>query len=180
VWLASANARQACGLASHPLQMCCFIPTKRLRRSVSTGGLHGLPCPLLPLSCLLPILLAGVALSENKHAAPSHPLYVLLQYSPDLRDLVKSLLSKNPKMRPSTDAILAKTWLKEYVARARDKVRQLGAAAPAAAGIGGGGSSGALRSKASGGLTSGPLPSQGGQHAAPVVEAHVLECSRVV
>lgn len=34
------------------------------------------------------------------------------QFSPELRDLTKSLLSKNPKLRPSCDAILKLPWLK--------------------------------------------------------------------
>ncbi|KAF5831908.1 kinase-like domain-containing protein [Dunaliella salina] len=47
------------------------------------------------------------------------------QFSPELRDLTKQLLNKNPKQRPSPDALLKLPWLKEYVARAHDKVRAL-------------------------------------------------------
>mmetsp|Transcript_17043 Transcript_17043/g.36817 ORF Transcript_17043/g.36817 Transcript_17043/m.36817 type:complete len:694 (-) Transcript_17043:512-2593(-) len=49
---------------------------------------------------------------------PSH-------FSPDLRDLAKSLLSKNPKQRPSTEQCLKLPFLKEYVSRAREKVAWL-------------------------------------------------------
>jgi len=36
----------------------------------------------------------------------------LSQFSTDLRDLTKALLSKNPKLRPSADALLKLPWLK--------------------------------------------------------------------
>lgn len=42
------------------------------------------------------------------------------QFSPELRDLVKQMLSKNPKMRPSTDQILRMPFMRDATARARD------------------------------------------------------------
>lgn len=57
------------------------------------------------------------ALRVLEHAwLPFNSLHCLnllhTQFSPDLRDLTKSLLSKNPKNRPSADALLKLPWLK--------------------------------------------------------------------
>ncbi|GLC41306.1 Serine/threonine-protein kinase Nek3 [Pleodorina starrii] len=60
-------------------------------------------------------------------------------FSQELKDLVRQLLCKNPKMRPAPEQILKMPFLKEYVARARETVAQLEQQRGVRGGRGGGG-----------------------------------------
>ncbi|GLI61210.1 hypothetical protein VaNZ11_003502 [Volvox africanus] len=62
-------------------------------------------------------------------------------FSQELKDLVRQLLCKNPKMRPSPEQILKMPFIKEYVARARETVGQLEQQRGAAGGRSAGGRS---------------------------------------
>lgn len=91
----------------------------RCRLHLSAPGLATLAC--LPH----PIHTSGQTTLPAPANQPTNRPTAVLQYSPDLRDLAKSLLSKSPKLRPSPDQILKLPWLKEYVSRAREKVARM-------------------------------------------------------
>ncbi|KAJ9525218.1 hypothetical protein QJQ45_020750, partial [Haematococcus lacustris] len=55
------------------------------------------------------------------------------QYSPELRELTKNLLARQPKQRPAPEAILKLPWLKDAVSRTRERVARLQASRPPAA-----------------------------------------------
>ncbi|KAG2443892.1 hypothetical protein HXX76_002232 [Chlamydomonas incerta] len=82
-------------------------------------------------------------------------------FSQELKDLVRQLLCKNPKMRPSAEQIMKMPFMKEYVARARETVSQLegragGGGGGGAPGRAGGASNGPRRTDHGGAAGGGP------------------------
>ncbi|KAG2497776.1 hypothetical protein HYH03_004048 [Edaphochlamys debaryana] len=55
-------------------------------------------------------------------------------FSQELKDLVRQLLCKNPKMRPSAEQIMKMPFMKDYVSRARELVASLDRGTPRPAG----------------------------------------------
>ncbi|KAG2439901.1 hypothetical protein HYH02_010531 [Chlamydomonas schloesseri] len=92
-------------------------------------------------------------------------------FSQELKDLVRQLLCKNPKMRPSAEQIMKMPFMKDYVARARETVSLLEGRGSGRVGTSGG--SGQRRTEH--GTTSGAAGSGGSQHRHSHSSGHGME-----